>query len=59
MSRQSISVSQNFLALVKVLCRDIIFYVAIEYGQMRGVVLRQGILGCDIVGQAGKMFCCD
>ena len=23
---------------------------------MRGFVLRQGILGCDIVGQAGKIF---
>ena len=38
---------------------DIIFYVVTEDGQMRGFVLRQGILGCDIVGQAGKILCQD
>ena len=26
---------------------------------MRGFVLQQGILGCDIVGQVGKIFCHD
>ena len=39
------------------LCLDRIFYVATQYGQMRSFVLRQRILGCDIVGQAGKICC--
>ena len=26
---------------------------------MRGFVLRRGILGCDIVGQEGKILCHD
>ena len=41
------------------MCRDRIFYVTTEYGQMTGFVLRPGILGCDIVGQVGKIFCRD
>ena len=36
--------------------RDRIFYFTTEDGQVRGFMLRQGILGCDIVGQAEKIF---
>ena len=50
MLQQSISVSRQSLALGRVATKD---------GQMRGFVLQQGILGYDIVGQAGKIFCRD
>ena len=41
------------------LCHDRIFDVATKYCQMRGFVLRQGILGCDTVGQGRQNFCRD
>ena len=38
------------------LCRDRIFYVTTKYGQMRGFVLRQGILGYDIEARLGRFY---